>query len=228
MVIFIIYHHMDKGKIYKILNKINNKVYIGCTICSLEKRFNEHIYRALKTDSNAKLYNSIRKYGVENFVIELIQECDLNIIYQIEKKFITELDTYYNGLNSTFGGEGCLGYIHSPEIRKKISKALKEGNSHKNKTYEELYGDKSNEEKKRRKESVKKYWSNVTIDEKKERIKKISNSLKGKRLGSNNPFATKLTVNGIYYGCLKDACEAFKTTEYKLYKNYDVKKLNKK
>lgn len=219
---------MAKGKIYKITNKINNKIYIGCTIYSLEKRFFEHIYRATKTDSNTKFYNSIKKYGIENFKIELIQECDLNVIYEIEKKHITELDTYHNGLNSTFGGEGCLGYIHSPEIRRKISKSVKEGNSHKNKTYEELYGDKSNEEKKRRKESVKKYWDNITPIEKDSRIKKISDSLKGKMVGSNNPFATKLTVNGIYYGCLKDACEALKTTEYKLYKNYDVKKLNKK
>ena len=154
---------MDKGNIYKITNKINNKIYIGCTIYSLEKRFSEHAYRALKTDNKSKLYNSIRKYGVKSFSIELIQECDLNIIYEIEKKYITELDTYDNGLNSTFGGEGCLGYVHSPEIRKKISEGTKNGNSHKGKTYDELYGDNADEERMKRKLSVENSWKNLHL-----------------------------------------------------------------
>jgi group I intron endonuclease len=171
---------MDKGNIYKITNKINNKIYIGCTIYSLEKRFSEHAYRALKTDNKSKLYSSIRKYGVKSFSIELIQECDLNIIYEIEKKYITELDTYDNGLNSTFGGEGCLGYVHSPEIRKKISEGTKNGNSHKGKTYDELYGDNADEERMKRKLSVKKGWENLTIEEKENRVLKVKTSLQKK------------------------------------------------
>ena len=172
---------MDKGNIYKITNKINNKIYIGCTIYSLEKRFSEHAYRALKTDNKSKLYNSIRKYGVKSFSIELIQECDLNIIYEIEKKYITELDTYDNGLNSTFGGEGCLGYVHSPEIRKKISEGTKNGNSHKGKTYDELYGDNADEERMKRKLSVENSWKNISDDKK---IKRINNSKNGVRKNS--------------------------------------------
>lgn len=172
---------MDKGNIYKITNKINNKIYIGCTIYSLEKRFSEHAYRALKTDNKSKLYNSIRKYGVKSFSIELIQECDLNIIYEIEKKYITELDTYDNGLNSTFGGEGCLGYVHSPEIKKKISEGTKNGNSHKGKTYDELYGDNADEERMKRKLSVENSWKNISDDKK---IKRINNSKNGVRKNS--------------------------------------------
>jgi group I intron endonuclease len=164
---------MDKGNIYKITNKINNKIYVGCTIYSLKKRFSEHIHRAFKTDNNTKLYNSIRKHGIKNFVIELIQECDLSIIYEVEKKHITELDTYHNGLNSTFGGEGCLGYVHSPEIRIKIGKAVKEGNSHKGKTYDELYGNNADEERMKRKLSGKNSWKNISDDEK---IKRVNNS----------------------------------------------------
>lgn len=178
MVIFILNTHMSvkKGKIYKIVNKVNQKVYIGCTINSLEQRFYEHLYRCLKTDYNSKLYNSIKKYGQENFEIILIEECDLSSIYETEKKYIKEYNSYDDGLNSTFGGEGCLGYIHSPEIRKKISEGTKNGNSHKGKTYEQLYGDRAEEEKLKRKNSVKKRWENITDEDKKNRIEKIKNS----------------------------------------------------
>jgi group I intron endonuclease len=158
------------GKIYKITNINNNLIYVGCTINSLEQRFYEHIYRCFKTDYKSKLYNSIRKHGIENFKIDLIEECDLSLIYETEKKYIKEFDTYENGLNSTLGGEGTLGYVHSPEIRKKISNNTKNGNSHKGKTYQELYGDRAEEEKLKRKLSGKKGWVNLTTEEKENRV----------------------------------------------------------
>ena len=166
-----------RGKIYKIINKQNEKVYIGCTIHTLKRRFDEHLYRCLKTDISTKLYNSMRKYGTENFDIELIEECDLNCIYETEKKYVESYDSYNNGLNSTFGGEGCLGYTHSPEIRQKISENTKNGNSHKGKTYEELYGDKADEEREKRRLSVKKGWELMSDEDKQKRIIKTIKSL---------------------------------------------------
>jgi group I intron endonuclease len=162
----------EKGKIYKITNKENGLIYIGCTINSLKHRFNEHLYRCFKTDYKSKLYNSMKKYGQENFTIELIEECDLNVIYETEKKYVEQYDSYNNGLNSTFGGEGCLGYTHSPEKRVKISESLKNGNSHKGKTYEELYGDKADEEREKRRMSVKQGWGSISDNEKEKRVNK--------------------------------------------------------
>jgi group I intron endonuclease len=170
----------EKGYIYKVTNQINKKEYIGCTITTLKKRFEEHAWRCLKTDSNTKFCNSIKKYGIENFEIELIEECDIIIIYEREKFFINEFKTYYTGLNSTIGGEGCLGYKHSKEIREKISKSLKNGRSHKGKTYEEIYGDRVNDEKERRRDSVKKSWDILSENEKKERIKKQQETVQKK------------------------------------------------
>lgn len=125
-----------KGKIYKITNTKNDLVYIGCTISSLDRRFVEHLSRCFKSNYKSKLYNSIKKYGQENFNIELIEECELGDMYEIEKKYILQYNSYNKGLNSTIGGEGCLGYTHSEEIRKKISENIKNGNSHKGKTYD--------------------------------------------------------------------------------------------
>lgn len=161
----------EKGKIYKITNNVNGLIYVGCTINSLKQRFNEHLYRCFKSDYKSKLYNSIKKYGQENFKIELIEECDLNTIYETEKKYIQEYDSYNNGLNSTIGGEGCVGYTHSPEIRQKISETLKKGNSHKGKTYEELYGDRADEERLKRKNGS--YWNRMTDEERKIRVENI-------------------------------------------------------
>jgi group I intron endonuclease len=163
---------VKNGKIYKITNKINGLIYIGCTINSLEQRFSEHLYRCFKTDYKSRLYNSIKKYGQENFSIDLIVECDVNVIYETEKKYINEYNSYHNGMNSTFGGEGCLGYVHSPEMRVKISEAVKNGNSHKGKTYEELYGDKANEQREKRRLSVKNGWGSISDDEKEKRVNK--------------------------------------------------------
>jgi group I intron endonuclease len=164
----------DKGKIYKITNKENGSIYIGCTINSLEKRFGEHLSRCFSSTHKSKLYNSMKKYGQENFTIELIEECDLNVIYEIEKKYIGQYDSYNNGLNSTFGGEGCLGYTHSPEIRQKISENTKNGNSHKGKTYEELYGDKADEEREKRKTAAS--WDKMTEEERNIRVNNIKNA----------------------------------------------------
>lgn len=166
------------GYIYKIKNLINEKEYIGCTINPINKRFEEHVYRCLKTDSNTKFCNSIRKYGVENFNIELIEECNVLNIYEKEKFYITEFKTYEYGLNSTVGGEGCLGYVHSPEIRKKISENTRDGNSHKGKTYEELYGDKADEEREKRRLSVKKGWESISKEDKEKRVSKANETIR--------------------------------------------------
>ena len=55
--------------VYKITNLINGKIYIGQTTRTIEERFEEHKY--------AKSYigKAIRKYGVENFKIGIIEQC---------------------------------------------------------------------------------------------------------------------------------------------------------
>lgn len=169
--------NIEKGKIYKITNKENGLIYIGCTISSLDKRFKEHLSRCFTSNYKSKLYNSIKKYGQENFTIELIEECDLSVIYETEKKYIEQYNSYNNGLNATIGGEGCLGYVHSPEVRVKISESVKNSNSHRGKTYDELYGDKADEQREKRRLSVKNVWKSISDDEKEKRVNKAKETL---------------------------------------------------
>ena len=184
----------EKGYIYKIKNIINSKEYVGCTITTLKKRFEEHAWRCINSDSNTKFCNSIRKYGIENFNIELIQECDVKVIYEREKHFINEYDTFNIGLNSTIGGEGCLGYKHSKEIREKISSTIKDGRSHKGKTYEELYGDRSEEEKLKRK--ISSGWDKLTEEHKISRVNNIKTATrKNSKYGINLVKEIKQKIN---------------------------------
>ena len=63
--------------IYKITNIINNKSYIGQTIKTAEERWKEHKAHAFGShpnDQNKTLYKAIRKYGVENFTFEVLQD----------------------------------------------------------------------------------------------------------------------------------------------------------
>ena len=76
--------------IYQIINDINQKVYIGKTEFSIEERFKEHCRDAFKDrNENRPLYAAMRKYGIEHFHIELIeetQEPEEREIYWIEQK----------------------------------------------------------------------------------------------------------------------------------------------
>lgn len=91
--------------IYQITNDINQKIYIGKTEFSIEKRFKEHCYDAFRANNEKRpLYSAMRKYGVEHFHIELIEETDNpeeREIYWIEKK-----QSFKNGYNATIGGDG--------------------------------------------------------------------------------------------------------------------------
>lgn len=96
--------------IYKITNNINKKVYIGQTN-NLKKRWNEHkrlgnSNNSSKKSINSKLYSAMKKYGVENFTIEVIEEPTEN--YNEREKYWIK---YYHsnerdkGYNIASGGE---------------------------------------------------------------------------------------------------------------------------
>jgi group I intron endonuclease len=58
--------------IYRIINKTNNKIYIGSSV-NILSRFSKHksLLKHNKHD-NDYLQNSYNKYGLENFLFEII------------------------------------------------------------------------------------------------------------------------------------------------------------
>ena len=117
------------GVIYKITNKINNKVYIGQTSrkngfkdryrskgVGIERVYNRHkILKDNGYDYNIHLFEAIEKYGFENFDVTEIFDVafskeELNIK---EKLWINYYDSYKKGYNNNLGGEGnggCEGF----------------------------------------------------------------------------------------------------------------------
>ena len=99
------------GYIYKITNTLNNKIYIGQTIKTVQKRFTQH-----KNNSNKEyfsqivLYKAFNKYGIENFICEEIEEVPNDKLDERERYWINYYDSYFNGYNSTLGGRATQLY----------------------------------------------------------------------------------------------------------------------
>jgi group I intron endonuclease len=112
---------MQVFSIYCAKNKINGKCYIGFDSSwpnrMLEHKTNYKLY-------NRKFYDAIKKYGWDNFEWEVLYQSKegnhcLNIM---EPYFITEYNSYCEGYNMTFGGEGAYGFKHSDEYKINQSK----------------------------------------------------------------------------------------------------------
>lgn len=122
---------MKSGIIYKITNNIINKIYVGRTIRTAKEYWNYHKVRAKGGYVDKYLYRSMRKYGIDNFHFEVVEEVHevsnkaLNIrLNELERYYIKELNSKVpNGYNITDGGEGTLGYKITDKHRANLSKA---------------------------------------------------------------------------------------------------------
>lgn len=85
--------------IYRITNLVNFKFYIGKTDKTIQERFKRHSYNHKK--SNTYLYKAMREYGIDKFVIEVIEETDKGSEREIY--WIQQLKPQYN---MTPGGDG--------------------------------------------------------------------------------------------------------------------------
>ena len=98
--------------IYKIENKINNKVYIGKTLYTIQRRWKQHKDNSTKEYlKHLPLYAAMQFYGINNFEISEVEEVkDFNILSEREQYWIKYYDSYNKGYNCTLGGDGSLLY----------------------------------------------------------------------------------------------------------------------
>ena len=116
--------------IYKITNKVNGKVYIGQSIRPIEQRFQRHINDAVNNILDTHFARAIRKYGKENFYIELVETCDNQTELNLRERYwIRKYDSINNGYNETDATSKCGGNTYMSktesemkEISEKISK----------------------------------------------------------------------------------------------------------
>lgn len=98
--------------IYKITNSINHKCYIGQSI-NIESRWQEHQRNSANPNSpkyHYPLYCAFRKYGVDKFDFEILEECSEEGLNQAEIKWISYYDSFENGYNLSRGGGGLRQY----------------------------------------------------------------------------------------------------------------------
>ena len=120
---------MKMYTIYRHVNKINGKSYIGQTCQKLENRWhNGHGYK--KTHQTA-FYNAIQKYGWDNFEHEILVENikTLQEANKLEQYWIAYYHTWVydpecNGYNQTKGGDGSPGRKMSKTTKAKIKKEV--------------------------------------------------------------------------------------------------------
>lgn len=114
--------------IYKTINLINNKFYIGKHQCT---DLNDGYL-----GSGIALRKAIAKYGKENFKREILFIFDSEIDMNNKEKEIVTIDLVNdpNCYNLAIGGEGGLinpGYHHSAEVRLRLSEMAKKRKPHK-------------------------------------------------------------------------------------------------
>lgn len=98
----------------------NRKKYVGITSKRFKDRLYQHCSLAIKEkdrDYNGKKARAIRKY--KEFKAEVLFEGNNDELGDKEIEFIEEYDSYNNGYNSTFGGDGVLGSIRTESSRER-------------------------------------------------------------------------------------------------------------
>ena len=101
------------GYIYCITNILNQKKYIGKTTKTVEQRFKEHCNDSKRKRCEKRpLYNAMNKYGINNFIVETLKECDNDKLEKYEQYYIKKFNTYgHTGYNATKGGDGSIYMI---------------------------------------------------------------------------------------------------------------------
>ena len=109
--------------VYVVRHIVDGKIYVGKTTRKLRKRIMEH----LQNCRISYFDRAIRKYGLENFDISILEECEtIDELNEREKFWIRELNCKIpNGYNLTDGGEGIVGYHVPPELCQKRSENRK-------------------------------------------------------------------------------------------------------
>lgn len=109
--------------IYKITSP-SERVYIGQSI-DIENRFNEY-YNLKNCKGQTRLYNSLKKYGIENHIFEIVTLCYEEQLNEFERDFQEAYDVIGPmGMNCKLIGTKDRATKHSEDSKIKISNTLK-------------------------------------------------------------------------------------------------------
>jgi group I intron endonuclease len=179
--------------VYKIQNKINQKIYIGFTgNVPARKRFHRGAYYV-----SGHLHRAIRKYGWENFTFDVIFESnDKDIALEKEIYFIEQYDSYNSGYNNSIGGCcGGSGRVVSDEVKSHMS---------------QLHSGKNNP-----------FYGQKHSDESRKLMSEKSSLTRGNQM--KQPNICPVMIDGVEYPSLRDAAKALNITRYMVKKLNEYK-----
>lgn len=192
------------NKIYCIENTENGMQYVGKTKLDVDDRFKIHINNSKsKSVNKTYLYSSFVNYGVDKFIVFLLEDNISNDeINQKEIFWISELNTFApNGYNLTKGGDGG-------DTSKSINFINSMKKYHNNKSYESYATNgfkgktHSDESKLKQANARHKYWNNP-----KNRLNRKDTS------GANNPSSKPIIINSVEYVSLAAASRELDVSE---------------
>ena len=86
--------------IYKITNTITGDFYIGSSK-NVKSRLESHKWPSTwKQHPNNPMYLDMKKYGIDKFVFEILEEVEADKLKETEQKFIELLNPSYNNYNA--------------------------------------------------------------------------------------------------------------------------------
>lgn len=118
----------DSG-IYKITNLITKKSYIGQAKDIYNRYHRHHKYDYKREELDYYIYQSMRKYGIDNFKIEVVELCPIEKLDEKEVYWISFYNTYHHGYNMNEGGKNFSPKIFTKEVEEKREKTRKRNKS---------------------------------------------------------------------------------------------------
>lgn len=215
--------------IYLIKNIITSKLYVGQTN-NLPRRWSQHKSAASLNKRMFPLYRSIKKYGIANFTLEIIEECNKENVDEKEIYWIAFLKTTDKkfGYNLSAGGKPLSdknikrivrpkGWKHSEETKKKMSEQRKGpknsfyGKHHSDEVKQKMSNDPNRHLCGEKNHFFGKHHTQET--------RTLISELAKKKTGEKNPFS-KLTNNIVLE--IRDFYENEKISIAKLARKYNV------
>lgn len=99
----------------------SGKVYIGSSV-NIESRWYDHRHAlARRTHHCVALQRAVNKYGLENFVFEILEECAPDMLLEAEQQYIDMFVDVERSYNSSPIAGSRLGVAQSDETREKLS-----------------------------------------------------------------------------------------------------------
>ncbi len=190
--------------IYKITSP-SNKIYIGQSI-NIEDRWKKYQKYPESIKNQTKLYNSIIKYGSENHIFEIIEEC--------EESKLLERETYWKNFYKVLEIPSLCCRIDGKGGKNSKETNLKIGKIHKGKKYS-----------KESKQKISKAKKGIVFTE--EHKRKISEAKKGKTFLSDEAKdkISKANTNKIHSPLTKEKISSSMKETWKTNTNLKNRKL---